>query len=79
MVMQRMSNQKACFLSNSTDSPPKPSELQKILDSVSIFSSTSLEIFTRSYHLAVMESCFALLKAQSLDHRLSRFFDVLLF
>ena len=70
MVMQRMSNQKACFLSNSTDSPPKPSDLQKILERVSIFSaniSIYPELVTRAYPLAAMESCFALLRTQSLD------------
>ena len=74
MAMQRMSNQKACFLSNSTDSPPKPSDLQKILERVSIFSanvSTCPELFTRAYPLATMESCVALLRDQSLDRKQS--------
>ena len=39
MAMHRLSNQKACFLSNSTENLPKPADLKKLLDMVSKFSS----------------------------------------
>ncbi|XP_068696680.1 uncharacterized protein [Montipora foliosa] len=32
LAMHRMSNQKACFLSNSTDNLPNPGDLKKVLD-----------------------------------------------
>lgn len=32
LVMHRLSNQKACFLSNFTDNMPKPADLKKLLD-----------------------------------------------
>ena len=38
MAMHRMSNQKACFLSDSTDNLPKPADLKKLLETVSMFS-----------------------------------------
>ena len=38
MAMHRMSNQKACFLSDSTGNLPKPADLKKLLETVSTFS-----------------------------------------
>ena len=35
MAMTRLSNQKACFLQNSTSEMPKPSDLKDLLDKVS--------------------------------------------
>lgn len=40
LAMHRMSNQKACFLSNSTDNLPNPGDLKKVLDEGSSLSSS---------------------------------------
>ena len=37
MAMHRMSNQKACFLSDSTDNLPKLADLKKLIEKVSTF------------------------------------------
>ena len=37
MTMHRMSIQKACFLSESTDNLPKPADLKRLLERVSTF------------------------------------------
>ncbi|CAH3191038.1 unnamed protein product, partial [Porites evermanni] len=43
MAMHRMSNQKACFLSDSTDNLPKPADLKKLLETQSNQDSSQAE------------------------------------